>query len=136
MKIILSIVRPEKLPDVKEELQKGGIGMMTILDVRGCGQQKGYPEGFRGVVEEVDLHRKVMILVAVNESFVDKVVKAVIAGARSNGGRIGDGKIFVLPLEDCIRIRTGERGVAGIGGTSEELKKLRDIKNTGSNFKG
>ncbi len=128
MKVIISILRPERLPDVKADLQKSGVGMMTIMDVRGCGQQKGFPEGFRGVVEEVDLHRKVMILVAVNESFVDTVVKAVMRGARTNSGKVGDGKIFVLPLEDCIRIRTGERGVAGIGGKSRELKNLRGVK--------
>jgi nitrogen regulatory protein P-II 2 len=128
MKIIISIVRPEKLPDVKSHLQKGGVGMMTIIDVRGCGQQKGYPESFRGVIEEVDLHRKVMILTAVNDSFVDSVIKAVMRGARTGRGNVGDGKIFILPLEDCIRIRTGEAGVAGIGGKSKELEKFGRVK--------
>ena len=125
MKLIIAIVRPEKLPDVKQSLWKEKIYMMTIVDVRGCGQQKGYLEEYRGIIEEVTLHRKVMILIAVNESYIEKTTKAIIKGARTNGGAVGDGKIFILDLFDCIRIRTGEKGVAGIGGESEELSKLK-----------
>ncbi|MBI2128752.1 P-II family nitrogen regulator [Candidatus Woesearchaeota archaeon] len=127
MKLIIAIVRPEKLRDVKEELFKEKIHMMTVIDVRGCGQQKGFIEEYRGVIEEVELHRKVMLLIAVNESYVEKTVKAITKGARTNGkeGKVGDGKIFIVDLEDCIRIRTGERGVAAIGGESEELNKLQ-----------
>lgn len=125
MKIIIAIVRPEKLPEVKEVLFKKGVHMISIIDMKGCGQQAGYLEEYRGVIEEVTLHRKVMLLMAVNDSYVDTVVKAVIKGARTNGGKIGDGKIFVLPLEECIRIRTGETGAFAIGGTAEEMKSSK-----------
>jgi|TARA_Y100000310_G_scaffold167923_1_gene167887 nitrogen regulatory protein P-II 1 len=123
MKIILAIVRPEKLPDVKKSLWNEEVKMMTILDVRGCGQQKGQIEEYRGVIEEVTLHRKVMMIIAVNESYVEKTVEAIVKGARNGKGKVGDGKIFVLDLEDCIRIRTGEKGVNAIGGKSKEIKK-------------
>src|SRR3989338_8200665 len=108
MKLIIAIVRPEKLPDVKEALWKEKVHMMTVIDVKGCGQQKGYIEEFRGVVEEVTLHRKAMLLIAVNESYVEKAVKAIVNGARTNGkeGKVGDGKIFVVGLEGCIMVRT------------------------------
>ena len=127
MKLIIAIVRPEKLRDVKEELFKEKIHMMTVIDVRGCGQQKGFIEEYRGVIEEVELHRKVMLLIAVNESYVKKTVDTILKGAKTNGkeGRVGDGKIFVISLEDCIRIRTGEKGITAIGGESEELKKMK-----------
>lgn len=125
MKLIIAIVRPEKLRDVKDALFKENVHMMTIIDVRGCGQQKGFIEEYRGVIEEVELHRKVMLLIAVNESYAEKTIKAIINGARTNGGSVGDGKVFAINLEDCIRIRTGEKGVTAIGGESEELKKLK-----------
>lgn len=129
MKLIIAIVRPEKLPDVKRSLWDEKVRMMTVIDVRGCGQQRGYMEEYRGVIEEISLHRKVMLLIAVNKSYVEKTVKAIIKGARTNKkGSIGDGKIFILDLYDCIRIRTGEKGIAAIGGESEELKKLKDIE--------
>lgn len=128
MKLIIAMVRPEKLRDVKDALWKEKVHMITIIDVKGCGQQKGYIEEYRGVIEEVKLHRKVMLLIAVNESYVERTVKAIIKGARTNGGSVGDGKIFILPLEDCIRIRTGEKGVAGIGGPSKELSQLKKLK--------
>ena len=128
MKLIIAIVRPEKLPDVKDALFKEGVHMMTVVDVKGCGQQKGYLEEYRGVIEEVTLHRKVMLLTAVNESYVEKTIKAIAKGARTNGGKVGDGKIFILDLFDCIRIRTGEKGVAGIGGASKEIKELKRIE--------
>ena len=79
MKLIIAIVRPEKLRDVKDALFKEKVHMMTIIDVRGCGQQKGFIEEYRGVIEEVELHRKVMLLIAVNESYVEKTVKAIMA---------------------------------------------------------
>ncbi|MDP7115884.1 MAG: P-II family nitrogen regulator [Candidatus Woesearchaeota archaeon] len=123
MKILIAVVRPEKLPDVKQALLKDDVHMMTIVDVRGCGQQKGFVEEYRGIVEEVQLHRKVMLFIAINDSYVDKALKAIVKGARTNGGGVGDGKIFVLPLDDCVRIRTGETGVHAIGGEAPELKK-------------
>jgi nitrogen regulatory protein P-II 1 len=127
MKIILAIVRPEKLPDVKKSLWNEEVKMMTIIDVRGCGQQKGHLEEYRGVMEEVTLHRKVMMIIAVNESYVEKTVAAIVKGARNSKGKVGDGKIFILDLEDCIRIRTGEKGVNAIGGKSKEIKKVNKV---------
>jgi len=122
MKYIIAIVRPEKLPDVKKALWNEKVYRMTVTDVRGAGEQKGYPIEFRGLIEEVNLLRKVKIEIAVNDSFVDSTIKAIIKGART--GNIGDGKIFVLPLEDCIRIRTEKSGIEAIGGESLELKKI------------
>ncbi|MCF7860849.1 P-II family nitrogen regulator [Candidatus Woesearchaeota archaeon] len=128
MKMIISIIRPEKLPDVKQTLWKNDVHMMTVIDVNGCGQQKGYMSGYRGVIEEIKLHRKVMLLIAVNESFVEKTIKAIMRGARTKRGKIGDGKIFVLPLDQIARIRTGELDEAAIGGTSEELNTIKEIQ--------
>ncbi len=125
MKLIISVIRPEKITDVRNSLWENKIQMMTVIDVRGAGQQKGYKEEYRGIIEEINLHRKAMILIAVNDSFVDKTVKAIVKGARTNGGKVGDGKIFVLDLFDCIRIRSGETGIAGIGGPSKELDSLK-----------
>ena len=127
MKLIIAIVRPEKLRDVKDALFKEKVHMMTVIDVKGCGQQKGYLEEFRGVVEEVSLLRKVMLIIAVNDSYVKKTADVIIKGARTNGkeGKVGDGKIFVIDLEDCIRIRTGEKGAIAIGGESEEAAKFK-----------
>ena len=121
MKLIIAIVRPEKLPDVKEALWKEKIHMLTVIDVKGCGQQKGYLEEYRGIIEETTLHRKTMLLIAINESFVDKTTKAIIKGARTKKGNIGDGKIFIIDLLDCIRIRTGEKDIKAIGGESIEI---------------
>ena len=86
---------------------------MTVTNVLGCGQQKGFSETYRGVVHEVNLLKKVRIEVAVNEEFVDDTMKAMIKGAKS--GQIGDGKIFVMNLERCVRIRTGEEGHDAVG---------------------
>ncbi|MBU0614552.1 MAG: P-II family nitrogen regulator [Nanoarchaeota archaeon] len=127
MKLIIAVIRPEKVRDVKQSLWDNKVHMMTIIDVKGCGQQKGYQEEYRGIIEEVNLHRKAMILIALNDSYVDQAVKAIIKGARSNGGHVGDGKIFVLDLFDAIRIRSGEKGIAAIGGESIELKNLKKI---------
>ncbi len=123
MKMITSIIRPERLPDVKEELFKVKVYRMTVGNVIGAGQQKGFKEQYRGVIQEIRLNKKIKVEIAVNDSFVETTVKAIIRGARSNGGRIGDGKIFVSPLDDCIRIRTGEAGIDAIGGTSDEVEK-------------
>jgi nitrogen regulatory protein P-II 1 len=86
---------------------------MSVTNALGCGAQKGYHESYRGVDVEVNLLKKVRLEIAVNEDFVDKTIDAVVKGART--GQIGDGKIFVLDLNQCIRIRTGERGSAAIG---------------------
>lgn len=114
MKLIKAIIKPEKLPDVKSELAKENIFGMTVYDVHGCGQQKGYTEEYRGVVHEVNLLRKTVIEIIVEDSLVDKMVKAIIKGAKT--GKIGDGKIFVLDTKEVIKIRTGEKGEKALNG--------------------
>ena len=113
MKMITAIIQPEKLPDVKAALFGAEIHKMTVTNVIGCGQQMGFKETYRGAVTEVNLLKKVELQIAVNEDFVQPTIDAIIKGARS--GKIGDGKIFVSDLLDCIRIRTGERGKEAIG---------------------
>src|ERR671924_2254978 len=111
MKLILAIIQPAKLEAVKEALSAVEVFRMTIVDVQGFGRQKGHTEVYRGHEFTVNLLRKVQLQIAVNDDFVEPTINAIIKGGRSGDtGNIGDGKIFVLPLEDCIRIRTGERG--------------------------
>ncbi len=113
MKLVIAIVRPHKLEDVKKELYKANVNLITVTPVLGHGKQKGVDEFYRGVKESGNLMRKVQLEIAVNEDFVDPTVKAIVKGART--GKIGDGKIFVLDLPRCIRIRTGEEGKEAIG---------------------
>jgi nitrogen regulatory protein P-II 1 len=113
MKLIIAMIQPHKLPDVKKALYEAEVYKMTVTNALGCGQQKGYTETYRGVISEVNLLKKVRLEIAVNEDFVEPTIQAIIKGART--GNIGDGKIFVLDLLDCIRIRTGERGNEAIG---------------------
>ena len=113
MKLVIAMIQPHKLPDVKKALFDADIHKMTVTNVLGCGQQKGFSETYRGVVHEVNLLKKVRFEIAVNEAFVEPTIKAIIKGARS--GKIGDGKIFVVNLERCVRIRTGEEGSEAIG---------------------
>jgi len=113
MKMIVAIIQPTKLPDVKKALFDAKIGKMTVTNVIGCGQQAGYTESYRGSIIEVNLIKKIRVEVAVNDDFVKPTVDAIIKGARS--GNIGDGKIFILDLPQCIRIRTGEEGHDAIG---------------------
>ncbi len=113
MKLITAYIQPHKLNDVKKELFREKIYKLSVTNSLGCGQQKGYTESYRGVDIEVNLLKKIRIDIAVNEDFVETTVNAIINGARS--GEIGDGKIFVTPIEECIRIRSGERGHAAIG---------------------
>ncbi len=115
MKLIIAYIKPEKLNDVKQSLYKAEVYKMSVTNSLGCGQQMGYHESYRGVDMEVNLLKKVRLEIAVNEDFVEPTISAIIAGARTNGGEIGDGKIFVLDLAQCIRIRTGERGNEAIG---------------------
>lgn len=113
MKLIIAYIQPHKLQDVKRSLYAAEVFKLSVTNALGCGAQKGYHESYRGVDFEVNLLKKVRIEIAVNEDFVDKTINAIIEGART--GTIGDGKIFVLDLGECIRIRTGEHGGAAIG---------------------
>ena len=113
MKLIVAIIQPTKLPDVKKALFDAEVRKMTVTNVIGCGQQGGYTESYRGSIIEVNLLKKIRLEIAVNDNFVESTVKAIINGART--GNIGDGKIFVLDLPQCIRIRTGEEGNDAIG---------------------
>ena len=113
MKLIIAYIQPEKLNEVKQALYEKGVFKMSVTNAMGCGQQKGYHETYRGADIEVNLLKKVRMEIAVNDEFVDSTVAAVIEGART--GNIGDGKIFVLDLPQCIRIRTGEKGAEAIG---------------------
>ena len=113
MKLIIAMIQPHKLPDVKQALFNNEVYKVTVFNALGCGEQKGYTETYRGVREEVNLLKKVRIEIAVNDNFVKPTVDAIIKGART--GKIGDGKIFILDLPECIRIRTGETGSKAIG---------------------
>ena len=108
MKMVVAIIQPNRLPDVKQALFDADVRKMTVTNVIGCGQQAGYTESYRGNIFEVNLLKKVKLEIAVNEEFVDRTVQAIIKGART--GKIGDGKIFIFDLPRCIRIRTGEVG--------------------------
>jgi nitrogen regulatory protein P-II 2 len=115
MKLIIAVIQPSKLEDVKAALSEVEVVRLTIMDVQGFGRQKGHTETYRGHEFSVNLLRKVQLQIAVNEDFVEPTIEAIIKGGRSGpAGEIGDGKIFVLPLDDCIRIRTGERGTEAI----------------------
>ncbi|MBN2163054.1 MAG: P-II family nitrogen regulator [Pontiellaceae bacterium] len=113
MKLIIAYIQPEQLNEVKQALYEKEIYKMSVTNAMGCGQQKGYHETYRGADIEVNLLKKVRMEIAVNDEFVDTTVDALIAGART--GNIGDGKIFILDLPECIRIRTGEKGPEAIG---------------------
>ena len=115
MKLIVAIIQPSRLESVKAALTEVEVFRLTVMDVQGFGRQKGQTEVYRGHEFAVNLTRKVELQIAVNEDFVEPTINAIIKGGRSGEkGEIGDGKIFVLPLEDCIRIRTGERGSEAI----------------------
>jgi nitrogen regulatory protein P-II 1 len=113
VKLIIAYIQPHALNDVKQELYKSEVYKISVTNALGCGQQKGYDEHYRGVDLEVNLLKKSRIEIAVNDNFVQPTVDAIIRGARS--GEIGDGKIFIVPIEECIRIRTGENGSKAIG---------------------
>ncbi|MBN3040942.1 MAG: P-II family nitrogen regulator [Candidatus Omnitrophica bacterium] len=113
MKLIIAMIQPHKLPDVKKALFDNEVHKMTVTNALGCGQQKGFTETYRGVIHEVNLLKKVRLEIAVNDNFVKPTIEAIIKGART--GKIGDGKIFVLDLDQCIRIRTSEQGSEAIG---------------------
>ena len=113
MKLIIAIVQPHRLEAVKEELYKAEINLITVSEVLGHGRQKGVTEVYRGAKETGNLLRKVRLEIAVNDNFLEPTVQAIVKGAKT--GETGDGKIFVLDLKECIRIRTEEHGSVAIG---------------------
>ena len=115
MKLIIAIIQPNKLEAVKEALTEVEVFRLTVMDCQGFGRQKGQTEVYRGHEFTVNLLRKVQLQIAVNDDFVEPTVSAIMKAARTGEeGEIGDGKVFVLPMDDCIRIRTGERGQEAI----------------------
>jgi len=112
MKKIEAIIKPFKLDDVKEALMDADISRITVSEVKGHGRQQGHTELYRGNEYVVEYLPKIKIEIVVNEEFVQKAVDAIIAGAKT--GKIGDGKIFISPIDDVIRIRTGERGADAV----------------------
>jgi nitrogen regulatory protein P-II 2 len=113
MKMVVAIIRPEALENVKATLFDAEIYKMTVFNVKGCGQQKGYTESYRGNVKTVNLLNKIRVEIVVNDNFVTPTINSLVQAART--GNIGDGKIFVLPVEEVYRIRTGEQGSDAIG---------------------
>ncbi len=119
MKLIIAYIKPEVFTDVKQALLRADITKMSVTNALGCGAEKGYHEQYRGADVEIDLLKKVRLEIAVNDDFVEPCVKAILDHAKTHyadqNGDVGDGKIFILPLAECIRIRTGERGGPAIG---------------------
>ena len=113
MKYIIAMIQPDRIEEVQESLFKRDINLMTVTQVVGCGRQKGIPRVYRGRVESGSLLKKLKVEIAVNDEFVERAVEAIKEGAYT--GNIGDGKIFILDLEQVHRIRTGETGSEGIG---------------------
>ena len=113
MKMIIAIIKPDRLEAVKQELYKADVNLLTVSEVLGHGRQMGITEVYRGAREMGNLLRKIQLEIAVNEDYVEPTIKAIIKGAQT--GAVGDGKIFVLDLGECIRIRTEERGSKAIG---------------------
>jgi len=113
MKLVIAIIQPYKLEAVKAELYKAEVNLITVSEVLGHGRQKGVTEVYRGVKEAGNLLKKMRLEIAVNDNFLEPTVNAIIKGART--GQVGDGKIFVLDLPQCMRIRTGETGGVAIG---------------------
>ena len=112
MKKIEAIIKPHKLDDVKEKLTQLGISGMTVTEVKGFGRQRGHKEIYRGTEYHIDFIPKVKLELVLDDANVEKAVSAITDAART--GSIGDGKIFVLPVEEAVRIRTGERGVEAL----------------------
>ncbi len=113
MKLVIAYIQPHKLQDVKKALYDAKVHKMSVTNALGCGEQQGYQESYRGIKFEVNLLKKVRLEIALNDDFVDETIEAIVKGART--GQIGDGKVFVLDLPKCIRIRTGEEGNKAIG---------------------
>jgi nitrogen regulatory protein P-II 2 len=112
MKLITAVIKPHKLEDVRQAVSVVGVQGVTVTDVRGFGRQRGHTEIYRGAEYLVEFVPKTKIEIAVEDSLVEQVIEAIINAART--GKVGDGKIFVLDLEQVLRIRTGERGASAI----------------------
>ena len=112
MKLIIAVIKPFKLEDVKEALAAAGIEGMTVTEVKGFGRQKGHTEIYRGSEYTVDFLPKVKVEIAVSDEIAGKAIDAIATAAKT--GKIGDGKIFVVPLEEVVRIRTNERGESAV----------------------
>ncbi len=113
MKLIIAYIKPEQLGEVKKELFKNQIYRLSVTNALGCGRQRGYSENYRGNEMEVNLLKKVRLEIGVNDEFLDITIESIIKGAQTD--HIGDGKIFVLDLQQCIRVRTRETGPEAIG---------------------
>ena len=113
MKLITAIIQPHRLEEVKKALYDQEVNLITVSECLGHGRQKGITEFYRGGKESGNLLRKIRLDIAVNEDFVERTIKAIIKGAKT--GKVGDGKIFVVDLPRCIRIRTGDEGPNAIG---------------------
>jgi nitrogen regulatory protein P-II 2 len=113
MKLVIAIIQPHKLDAVMKALDQQEIYLKTVSNVLGCGRQKGVSEVYRGVKEAGNLIKKVRLEIAVNDAYLEPTIEAISSKAKS--GQVGDGKIFVIDLAECIRIRTGERGGVAIG---------------------
>ena len=112
MKLVTAIIKPFKVEDVKDALQKQGVNGMTLSDVSGYGRQGGHVEVYRGAEYTVELVPKVRIEALINDADVKKVVDAILVAAKT--GKIGDGKVWVIPVEDVVRVRTGEHGAEAV----------------------
>lgn len=113
MKLVIAIIQPNKLDAVMKALDEKEVFLKTVSNVLGCGRQKGESEVYRGVREAGNLLKKVRLEIGVNDQYLDKTVEAITKAAQT--GKIGDGKIFIMELSECVRIRTGERGNSAIG---------------------
>ena len=113
MKLVIAIIQPHKMEEVKQELYKADVHLLTVSEVLGHGRQKGITEVYRGVRESGNLLRKIRLEIAVNDDYLQRTVEAITKGAHT--GETGDGKIFIMPMEECVRIRTGETGHVAIG---------------------
>lgn len=113
MKLVVAIIQPYRLEEVKKELYKEEVNLITVSEVLGHGRQKGITEVYRGTKETGNLLRKIRLEIAVNDNFLEPTIRAIIKGAKT--GETGDGKIFVLDLKECVRIRTEERGSLAVG---------------------
>ena len=113
MKMVIAIIQPQRLDEVKDKLYHAGVNLITVSEVLGHGRQMGVTEVYRGVRESGNLLRKIRLEIAVNDDFLEPTIQAIIQGGKT--GKLGDGKIFVYDLNECVRIRTEERGPEAIG---------------------